>query len=463
MNAHARSCGPRYVSTSNAINSYAHHYKNQYHDPDYEGYSIGEYQFFDWTTNTWDESTCQTERCAKMDCHLPDTRYELLGIFTETDGLNDWAEQLFKHQGYCLWDGDKQQDGQDNDEEGDYNFMQEQRENWSRDCEQGDVTDRDGNSLYIGVKPMPFGQMTYGVYSDEACIVEVDMTIREYMLKYYVEEKEYSSAEAQYYVADYLNTIKRWNSLMHDYRTCQPCRAYNKVPMYNNNNRLQRNLNDGNGDNEMWGYDCYDDAGYTNCNQCYKFGSQTDMEAATLDDLRRATAQGSIVEIDVDGVLYGGSGSAHYDAFSLTNPQVILLFICLCLIWAIFFYVARKLLYNRIVRCFRRVPTVELNEKLHSDDADADTAVASEANETANPYQQAADDLMEEIVEEHKKDKARTLLNEMESSVSERDNEITNLAFQLDMERTKFSLERQRMTERMEALQQQLSDYQNES
>lgn len=72
----------------------------QYHDPDYEGFAIGEYQFYDWAADKWDNSTCQTSRCAKMDCHLTDSRYQLYGVYTETDGLNDWAEQLFKHEGY---------------------------------------------------------------------------------------------------------------------------------------------------------------------------------------------------------------------------------------------------------------------------------------------------------------------------------------------------------------------------
>ena len=83
-----------------------------------------------------------------------------------------------------------------------------------------------------------------------------------------------------------------WNAYMNVYKVCQPCRAYNlNVNFYshgedeegshsgsrddrhrhrfldgNDNN----NNNDGQGDPEQWGYDCYDNAGYTNCNQVSK-------------------------------------------------------------------------------------------------------------------------------------------------------------------------------------------------
>ena len=60
---------------------------------------------YDWTTNSWDTSTCEgtgwSTRCAKLDCHdTENTNFELVGIFKETDGIYDWAEQLFKHQGF---------------------------------------------------------------------------------------------------------------------------------------------------------------------------------------------------------------------------------------------------------------------------------------------------------------------------------------------------------------------------
>ena len=57
-----------------------------------------------------------------MDCHEPNTHFKLLGVFKENDGLYDFAEQLFKHHGYCVWDDDG------------YDFMSGYRENWPTGC-----------------------------------------------------------------------------------------------------------------------------------------------------------------------------------------------------------------------------------------------------------------------------------------------------------------------------------------
>ena len=94
-----------------------------YHDPRYKGGQIGEYKYFDFETGEYDNQFCTnknffTGRCARMDCHEPNTGMKLVGVYKEADGLLDWAEQLFKHQGYCLW-------GED-----DYEFMQRYREFW---------------------------------------------------------------------------------------------------------------------------------------------------------------------------------------------------------------------------------------------------------------------------------------------------------------------------------------------
>jgi hypothetical protein len=67
-----------------------------------------------------------------------------------------------------VWDGDKQQS-----DDGDYNFMENQHKTWSTNCKIGDVADANSNYRYIGVKTLPYGQMTFGVYTDESCTVYV--------------------------------------------------------------------------------------------------------------------------------------------------------------------------------------------------------------------------------------------------------------------------------------------------
>jgi len=125
----------------------------QYHDPDYSGGSIGEYQFYDLQYNKWDTSTCQTGRCAKMDCHDPSTHWKLVGVFKESVdfGNDNFFEQLYKHEGYCVWNGDKGSS--------DYEFMQNMREEWQQDCEElSGITDVNGKSYYVGTKPEAGGK-----------------------------------------------------------------------------------------------------------------------------------------------------------------------------------------------------------------------------------------------------------------------------------------------------------------
>ena len=119
----------------------------------------------------------------------------------------------------------------------------------------------------------------------------------------------------------YQEAIVNWNKKMSTFKVCQPCRAYNLFAEQNNNNGnsndhrrfLDGDDNDGEGD-ETERYNCYDDAGYTNVNQCYKFETHTTMEAADVDDLTLASAQGSILRVKVDGKVYGkGRYTSHMD------------------------------------------------------------------------------------------------------------------------------------------------------
>ena len=43
-----------------------------------------------------------------MDCHerSSSTHWKLVGVLKETEGMYDFTEQLFKHEGYCVWGDD---------------------------------------------------------------------------------------------------------------------------------------------------------------------------------------------------------------------------------------------------------------------------------------------------------------------------------------------------------------------
>ena len=268
-----------------------------YHDPGYKDGSIGEYQFYDWQKRVWDTSTCQTKRCARMDCHEPSTHFQLVGVFKETDGLTDWAEQLFKHQGYCLWaqqnEDDEDEDGKGGsgdhkDEEDDnevYDTMDSFRQYWPAECTQMYLTDYDGNKVYLEAQPQGEGNMTFGLYLDEDCTEEATITYPQYVKHYFETYYGYGEEKGLKAAAYWSSKFADWNYWMTSYKVCNPCRAYSRIPTSSQNDEdklrflNQNNGEDGEGDEEQWGYNCYDAAGYTNCNQV-----RTSCQATTLPD-----------------------------------------------------------------------------------------------------------------------------------------------------------------------------------
>jgi hypothetical protein len=132
-----------------------------YVDLKYSGDEIGEYQFWDRKNSRWDDTSCKDRdgHCAKMDCHMPDTHFSLLGYFKEPN-LDDWLEQLFKHEGVCLWTDTE------------YSFMQQNRQAWPEGCVNSKSTDSYGNYLYFDIKPIVTGGMTLALYTDSMCTQE---------------------------------------------------------------------------------------------------------------------------------------------------------------------------------------------------------------------------------------------------------------------------------------------------
>ena len=93
-----------------------------------------------------------------MNCHDPSSHWKLVGVYKESVEFDNdtFFEQLFKHQGYCLWDGDKE----DNDDWGDsdYQFMQAMREAMPSGCEKTSLFSRySGSSHYIDIMPLSKG------------------------------------------------------------------------------------------------------------------------------------------------------------------------------------------------------------------------------------------------------------------------------------------------------------------
>jgi len=274
-----------------------------------------------------------------MDCHeLDTTTWKLLGVFKEAVyfGNDAFFEQLFKHEGVCVWN--------DNDL---YEFMSSARKgSWSAGCIQTQTLNDDGTGyLYIDLKPTYNGNMTYALYSDYICKTQYDgMSV----------SVDTVSKSMGLLYGSYLDM---WNDALEIYKVCQPCKtynlqyssttsynnryskysysngkytygqktssssssssswgsssAYNKYSSHskygNNNNKnreLSNNYDDYSDPNEGY-FKCDDDADYTNVNQCMKFRTHAELKVATWEDLVSATNQGGILPINVSGTIFG--------------------------------------------------------------------------------------------------------------------------------------------------------------
>ena len=270
---------------------------HQYADLDYQGGGIGEYQFYDRKNGQWVSSSCQEHgdgRCAMMDCHLPNTHFSLLGYFKEPN-FGQWMEQLFKHEGVCVWTDDE------------YQFMQEERVAWPQYCTPSSSTDEDGNALYFDVRPIDNGLIDMGLYTDSRCSVDYlgSITVNEVLETYYSDDDDVNPYELS-------ESISMWNAAFEIFTICQPCKAYNLgyIPdnQYNQDNRDHQDEDD---ENEGY-FACDDDAGYHNVNQCMKFKTKTEMRQASIEDVMLAAEQGTTTQLKVGDYTYTGHSGGGY-------------------------------------------------------------------------------------------------------------------------------------------------------
>ncbi|KAG7367900.1 hypothetical protein IV203_030643 [Nitzschia inconspicua] len=309
-----------------------------YVDENYSGGGIGEYAIFDTANGYYDNTACNTHgngNCKLMDCHDPSsTNWKLIGVFKEASffGNDAFFEQLFKHEGVCLWNDDSI-----------YEFMSEAREgSWSSGCLSTGLSIGQNSQLYIDLKPTYNGNMTYALYTDYICATEYEGN------QYNVE-----SVAAKMGLL-YGSYMEQWNNAMEVFKVCQPCRAYNLQNSYKSKSsssssssyrrywygshrrdltekeseheKFERELyssyyknnNNGYAASSGWyaddddSYDpnngyfrCDDDADYSNVNQCMKFRSHGELEPATWEDLVAATNQGGILQVNVSGIVFG--------------------------------------------------------------------------------------------------------------------------------------------------------------
>jgi hypothetical protein len=264
---------------------------HQYVDLEYEGGGIGEYQYYDRHNQAWDTTTCSytgTSRCAKMDCHLPSTHFSLLGFFKHRS-IEDWFGQLFKHEGMCIWT------------DSEYSFMKNAKGSWPKGCILTGTTTSSGDSIYYAIKPVSGGGITFGLYTDTRCVKEYqtsgkdDPITPENVLGNILvdggsgdhsnDRNKNNGGDAAYDTFD--ESLSAWDDAFDIFKLCQPCVAhdlynygYSGNGMYGSSYGQYSYGNDDGYNGKGDDYDCYDDAGYTNVNQCMKFMAKTSMYTA---------------------------------------------------------------------------------------------------------------------------------------------------------------------------------------
>ena len=203
-----------------------------YYDSDYGGWNDAaceEMAEYDGNyNNDGNDGNNNGRRCARMDCHLQGSdHFRLLGFFKEPN-FAQFYEQLFKHQGICVWDDDT------------YEFMQTMRELWPQGCTNTGVTDNHGNYLYFDVKPLSNADINVGLYTDARC--SVDYTGNEDIsdiLSMYQGYRNENNQGGDLELADLVYYIDYWNQAMQMYKQCQPCKAYNLYAEYEEVNQCQ--------------------------------------------------------------------------------------------------------------------------------------------------------------------------------------------------------------------------------
>ena len=207
-------------------------------------------------------------------------------------------EQLFKHEGYCVWSNDE------------YNIMQNMYDYWPNQCTQS-KTMVNGNYLYFHLKPQPGGDMSIGLYTDASCRYDYKgraASVNEVIYSYYGNNNNNDDDGGYYY--DFESNLKSWNQAFDTWKVCHPCKAY-RLDYNSNENQEEHHRKlgdyewDEDNDPNMGLYQCNDDAGYTNVNQCTKFQAKTDMESASYREIELANRQQSLVQVKLGKKSYG--------------------------------------------------------------------------------------------------------------------------------------------------------------
>uniref|UniRef100_A0A7S3LIE7 Uncharacterized protein n=1 Tax=Amphora coffeiformis TaxID=265554 RepID=A0A7S3LIE7_9STRA len=242
-----------------------------YVNPNYQGYEYNEY-FGD-------------NPPGKLDCHSPETEWQLLGVYRQE--FYQYIEQISKH----LWAID------------DYEYvvaLAGLAYMTDEDCYQVG-NDGNGNPVYAGVAPQPYGTFKMAVYSDEYCLEpdnSMGVSFDSYGLQNDIDlgSKDATDDGKEWAYDWWYDTqeenLEQLNDVYDTFRYCTSCVDY---PTYQDGYFIG---DYGTDDDDL-------------INQCWKFWSH-DSYVCEADCLATADAQGGILTVSYGGITFGAASSDYW-------------------------------------------------------------------------------------------------------------------------------------------------------
>ena len=221
-----------------------------------------------------------------MDCHSSDTQWKLLGVYRQE--FYQYIEQISKH----LWAID------------DYEYvvaLAGLAYMTDADCYQVGA-DGNGDPIYAGVAPQPYGTFKMAVYSDEYCLEPDDsmgVTFDSYGLQNDIDlgSKDATDDDGKAWAYEWWfdtqeENLEQLNKVYDSFRYCTSCVDY---PTYQDGYFIG---DSGTDDDDL-------------INQCWKFWSH-DSYTCEADCLATADAQGTILTVDYGGKTFGAATSDYW-------------------------------------------------------------------------------------------------------------------------------------------------------
>jgi hypothetical protein len=210
------------------------------------------------------------------------TSYKPLSYFRQDDPL-EFIQLLAKYQGSCSWDEDH------------YAAVTAATDNngWlPNGCTEAAGDDNYDDNLYYDFKPLSDGDIAIGIYTDAQCQTEYNGQI----------DLDAMIAAKYGQDVDVSTQLQLINKALDTFKVCQPCRTYDlgaadeSAAANEDGDEQEQDANDNNNneDPNHSQFVCNDAAGNAGINMCEAIAKNSQIEAASLMDVYRASSTGTL-------------------------------------------------------------------------------------------------------------------------------------------------------------------------